>query len=70
MGTVCGVTIGLITAIHPDPPALDVGGGAFLVAHSALLSGLKLEDRVTVVWEKVGPSRRAVRIIPQGTTPI
>ena len=64
------MTIGLITAIHPDPPALDVGGGAFQVAHPALLCGLKLEDRVTVLWEKVGPSRRAVRITLQRATTI
>ena len=66
MGTVRGVTIGPITAIHQDPPALDVGGDAFLVAHPALLSGLKLEDRVIVVWEKEGPVRHAVRITLQG----
>jgi hypothetical protein len=68
-GSVRGVTIGPITAICPDPPVLEVGDGAFLVVDPALLGGLKLQDRVIVVWEHEGPLRRAVRITLQGAIP-
>ena len=69
MGTVRGVTIGPITAIHQNPPALDVADGAFLVAHPALLSGLKLEDRVTVVWHGEGRAfGRKAHLLPGVTS--
>jgi hypothetical protein len=60
------MTIGLVTAIHLDPPALAVGGDAFLVAAPSLLGGLTVGDHVAVTWEEEGPARRAVLIFPRG----
>jgi hypothetical protein len=60
------MTIGPVTAIRLDPPALDVGGDAFLVAAPSLPGGLTVGDHVAVTWEEEGPARRAVLIAPRG----
>ena len=59
------MTIGPVTAIRLDPPALDVGGDAFLVAAPGLLGGLTVGDHVAVTWEEEGLARRAVLIAPR-----
>jgi hypothetical protein len=57
-----GVMAGPITAIRLNPPVLEVNGVAFVVAEPALVRGLRPRDRVTVMWEQEGPTRRVMRI--------